>query len=330
MIIKKEGKRYFVAGFDSNYLAKAVTCFISLSNHHNNFEIHAFCFDDLSYNVIKKLNTKNLIPYKQSDFETKELAKAKIGKTKLYEYYWACKPFLIRKVMDEQNADMVTYIDADFMFFDSPENIFQEISNADVLIQPNNFSSEEVKQFMPVGYYCTCYETFRNTPNGREILNWWHRKDMEWCLAEFKPGLFADQKYLDDWRVRFKNVKENSVVGANIAPWNMQRYDFSLKKRKIYVNSSPLIYFHYHSFKINLITLDYMITGDRNNYYRITKNAEKIVYPPYVKLIKSVIRKLKKIPEYNKYAMEYPESNIKLVDEKSVAKFASYLEAKGS
>lgn len=316
--------RHFVTGLDSNYLAKAVACYRSLTKYHKNFVLYAFCFDDITYKVIKKLNIDNFIPYHTSEFETKEIVKAKVGKTKMYEYYWACKPYFIRKVMDEKKANMVTYIDSDFMFFDSPEKIFKEMGEADVLIQPNNFSYDEEKQFIPVGYYCTCYETFRNNANGRKILNWWHKKDMHWCLAEFLPGLFADQKYLDDWRIRFKKVRENSLIGANVAPWNMQKYDFCIRNKKIYINNERLIYFHYHSFKMNLENLKYIITGDRDNYYRITPDAKKIVYPPYIRLLKQTIKDLKSIPEFKKYAKKYPESNIKLMNHTKKAEFSSY------
>lgn len=316
--------RHFVITFDSNYLPKAIVCYLSLSKYHRNFFFHAFCFDKVSFCVLKKLNYKNFIAYKQSDFENEELISAKKKKVKLYEYYWSCKPFLIRKVMLEQKADIVTYIDADFMFFDSPECIFDEMGDADVLIQPNNFSFEEVKQFIPVGYYCTCWESFRNTRNGRRILNWWHKKDMEWCLAEFKPGLFADQKYLDDWRIRFRNVRENSIVGANVAPWNIQKYDLSNREGKVYVNIWPVIYYHYHGFRMNIVDYEYIITGDRENYYTISKEAIEYIYKPYITELKTIIKMLKKFKGYEKYVQQNPFSQVHLLSKNAEPKFASY------
>ena len=277
MLKNSSNTRHFVVPFDINYLPKCLVMYQSLSKFHKDFVLHAFCFDDLTYDLVKRLNYQNFIPYKQSEFENKELLNAKADKKKLYEYYWACKPYLIKKVMEEQNAEIATYIDCDFMFFNSPECIFDEMKNADVLIQPNNFSAEEMKQFIPVGYYCSCFESFRNNTNGRRVLEWWHNKCMEWCYADFKNGLFADQKYLDDWRVRFKKVREITTVGANIAPWNIQKYDLAHKGKSIYVNNQPLIYYHFHSFKMNLMNYDYEVTGDRENYYRIPKVVEKII-----------------------------------------------------
>ena len=223
-------------------------------------------------------------------------------------YYWSCKAFLVKKVIKEQGAESATYIDCDFMFFDSPEKIFQEMGEADVLIQPNNFSYLRVNDFVPVGYYCSCFECFKNTKNGLRVLNWWHKKCMEWCFTRFEDGKFADQKYLDDWRTRFRGVREITEVGANVAPWNAQKYDFLLKGKQIFINGKwPLIYYHFHSLRMNLSDYKYTITGDRHNSYEISPQLEELVYKPYVKRLGGVIKKLKKIEEYKKYTEVNPE-----------------------
>ncbi len=319
--------RHFVTLLDANYVAKCITMYKSLSKHHSNFNLYVFCFDDLSYQVIKGLKYKNLIAFHSSDFENKELLKCKEDKTKLYEYYWACKPYSILKVMKDTKADIVTYIDSDFMFFGSPEPLFKELGDNDVLLQPNNFSVEEMKQFIPVGYYCTCYESFRNNANGRKILKWWHKKDMEWCYAVFEPGRFADQKYPEDWRTRFKKVREVLNVGANVAPWNIQKFDTSTKGGKIYVSDYPLIYYHYHSFRMNLLNYKFTLTGDRENYYRLPKDAIEIIYPPYIKLLRGVVKMLKKNKSYAEYSKVNPNSEIKLAKEAKKTVFSSYKEA---
>ncbi len=321
-------KRILVTFFDSNYIPKALATYKSLVKVNDNFDLYAFCFDDLSYNVVKKLNYKNFVPVHYSEFENEELIKSKTNKEKMYEYYWSCKPYTIKWIMDKTGADMVTYIDSDFMFFQNPEPIFEEADRASVLIQPNNFSYDEEKQFLPVGYYCSCWESFKNNQEGHKVLNWWHQKCMEWCYARFEEDKFADQKYLEKWRIMFKGVKEVTNVGANIAPWNIQKYDLANKKGKILINNLwPLIYYHYHSFKMNLIDYSYIITGDRDNFYRIPAGVEKIIYQPYIELLKVAIIEAKSIPEYQKYAKEFPESDIKLAKSNSKAIFSSYKEA---
>lgn len=313
-----------VTFFDSNYLPKAIETYNSLLKYENNFYLYAYCFDDLSFTIIKRLNLNNFIPVSLKEFESKELLATKDKKTKQYEYYWAYKPYLILKTMNRTGAEIVTYIDCDFRFFQSPREIFDEIDDGDVLLQPNNFSSEEDKQFVPVGYYCSCFESFRNNRNGKKILKWWHKRCVEWCKASFEEDKFADQKYLDKWRLLFRNVKEITTVGANIAPWNIQKYDLSKKNGKVLINKLPLIYYHYHSFRMNIKNYSYIITGDRENFYRIPASALQLIYKPYIEEIKKITAFLKEFPEYTNYVNKNSKSMVHLINGKGKYTFDSY------
>lgn len=308
--LKKQTEiRHIATSTDANYLHKAIVLYKSLSKVHNKFLLHMFCFDNISYSIFEKLNFRSLKIYHPSDFENKELLKIKASKVRRYEYYWACNPFITRKVLLEQDADFISSCDCDLMFFQSPELIFEEFGDTDVLIQPNNFSYQLMKDYIKgVGYYCTSFQCFRKNKNSIKILNWWQRKTMEWCSSTFANGKFGDQKYLDDWRIRFQGVREILNVGANVAPWNIQKYDLSTQNGKILINDRyPLIYYHYHSFRMSLKNYQYIITGDRNNYYPIPKKAIELIYNPYIRTLKETIRELKKIEDYKQYIRLNPE-----------------------
>lgn len=300
--------RHIVTSSDANYLHKAVVFYKSLMKLHANFILHVFCFDDITYKIFKKLDYKNVIIYHTSEFETAELLKIRALKKRKYEYYWACKPFIALKVLEEQRTDFISLTDCDLMFYRSPELIFDEFIGADVIIQPNNFSYQFEKDFIPVGYYCSSFLCFRNTKNSKKILRWWLKKCMDWCSSNFEKGKFGDQKYLDDWRTRFKKVREISNVGSNIAPWNIQKFDLSIRNGQIMINNKwPLIYYHYHSFRMSLRNYKYIITGDRHNYYPIPQDIVRFIYKPYIKLLKETVKDLKKIKEYEKYVETNPE-----------------------
>jgi len=270
--------------------------------------LHIFCFDDVVYKVIKVLDHKNIIAYHRSEFENEDLLKVKSSKERMYEYYWTCNPSMGIKVIKEQKTDFIALADCDLMFFQSPEVIFEEFDNADVIIQPNNFSYKHVKDFIPVGYYCSSFQCFRNNKNAKAILDWWHKQCIKWCSADFEEGKFGDQKYLDDWRFRFKNVREVANPGTNVAPWNVQKFDLSKDNATIVINNNwPLIYYHYHSFRMNLLTYDYIITGDRENHYEISKEVIDLIYKPYIQEMKKVLKILKNIKEYNDYLKINPD-----------------------
>lgn len=306
--MKKSKTRHIVTSTDANYLHKTIAFYLSLCKVHQNFILHLFCFDDIAYKIFKELGYKNIVIYNPSDFETLELKKVKASKIKRYEYYWACNPFLTRKVLLEQDTDFVSSCDCDLLFFKSPEEIFEELSDADVLIQPNNFSSQFSTDSAKVGYYCTSFQCFRKNNNSIKILNWWHKKTMKWCSSKFEEGKFGEQKYLDDWRTRFKRVREIVNIGTNVAPWNVQKLDISIQDGRFLINHKyPLIYYHFHSFRMNLTNYQYIITGDRHNNYPISSNVRKLIYEPYTQILKKVIQGLKKNPDYQKYVQINPE-----------------------
>ena len=302
--------RHIIIGVDGNYLHKSLIFYKTLSEFHNNFILHIFCFDDVAFNILNMLKYKNIHTYHTSEFETDDILKVKATKDRMYEYYWTLNPHITRKVIKEQDCEFVTLADCDLMFFQSPEVIFDEFKNADVIIQPNNYSCQFDNDFARYGYYCTSFQCFRNNTNGKKILDYWYGKCMEWCSHIGEDGKFGDQKYLDDWRIRFRNVREVTNMGTNIAPWNVQKFDFCLIKNKVYINDKwPLIYYHYHSFKMNLLNYKYIITGDRNLSYPLSDQVIKLIYKPYIKRIKNIVKELKTFKQYRTYIKTNPEGN---------------------
>jgi len=300
-----------VAYIDANYLPKFLVCYYSLQEHFKNrFMMHLHCFDDVTYRVLSEYNLPNVILYSKDKFEIAEAISQKQNK-KSYEYYWTYTPIVLEQVMGRlPENDIVVYMDTDMMFFASPQFIFDELEDKDVLIQPNNFSVKERWQFEPIGYYCTSFNVFRNNANSRKIISEWKQQCLEWCGSNFETGQFGDQKYMDYWRDKYQNVRETSVVGANVAPWNIHKYDVSTRAGKVFVNNNPLIYYHFHSFKMNFDNYDYMIEGDRDNHYDIRQDAIDNIYRPYISENKRLILELKKNSDFLQYINKNPKGNV--------------------
>ena len=296
---------------DANYLPKMLICYRSLQEHfYNRFVMHLFCFDDYTYDILKEYGFDNLILYRKEEFEINEIIKQKDNK-KSYEYYWTYTPIVLKKVMDNvENDELVCYMDTDMKFFNSPQVIFDELEDRDVLIQPNNFSVKERWQFDPIGYYCTAFDIFRNNENTKKIVDDWSKQCIEWCGADFTTGQFGDQKYMNDWREKYSKVREVTVVGADIAPWNIDKYDVSKRKTSVYINNNPLIYYHFHAFKMSFDDLSYMIEGDRDNHYDIREDAIEYIYKPYIEEYKKTIAELKKNKIFLKYIRLNPKGNV--------------------
>lgn len=306
-----------VCYIDANYLPKLLICYNSLIKHfEDKFVLHVYCFDTVVYKILKRYNLKDMVLYEKDDFEVPEVIKQKETK-KSYEYYWTYTPIVLKKTMENlKDGDIVVYMDTDMMFFSSPQVIFDELEDKDVLIQPNNFSVKERWQFEPIGYYCTAFNVFRINDNTRGIIDKWMNQCIKWCGADFKTGQFGDQKYMDYWRDEHTGVRETTVVGANVAPWNIHKYDVSTREDGVYLNNQKLVYYHFHAFKMNFDDYEYMIEGDRDNHYEIRQDAVDSIYGPYIIEYKKVLDKLKEEPEFIKYAGLNPKGTVGWYHEK--------------
>ena len=244
----------FCTLFDSNYLDRGLALVESLNAVENNFVLYIFAFDDMAYNILAKLQLRNVVVVSEKSILDDELRKIKSGRTRT-EYCWTCTPAIIQYVFKNYKVNSCTYIDADMFFYASPQVLFDEIniSGCDVSVIEHRFSSFVTKKMNEEmhGRYCVEFNTFFNNENGNRILDWWKQKCLSDCSMKVSKEGFGDQKYLDEWTQLFTGVYELKNLGAGVAPWNLSAYRllqnnekqiFLSYKRKV---DCQLIFFHF-------------------------------------------------------------------------------------
>lgn len=245
----------FCTLFNSGYIDKGLVLYDSMCETIGDFRLYIFAFDDTCYKILSQMNLRNAIIISLKDFETKELLEVKKERT-FAEYCWTCTPWVIKHVLEHFDEKICTYIDADMMFFSSPQPVFDDMkaSNCSIIIVPHRFKNEkqEKRECDRVGTYCVEFNTFMNDDAGREALNWWADKCLEWCFYAV-PGAtewYGDQKYLNAFPELFGGVYICSHAGVGLAPWNSASVDYvdcnplTIKDKK---NNEvfPLIIYHF-------------------------------------------------------------------------------------
>ena len=264
---------HFVTLFDSLFLPQGLALHRSMERHIHDYVLWVLCVDDDAYEALLKLNLPNIRLLQLSILETPELLTVKPTRGK-GEYCWTLTPFAPRFVFEaDKNVERVTYLDADLWFRKNPIQIFNEFeaSGKDVLITDHAYSPE-FDYSAETGQYCVQFMTF--TREGEVVRKWWEARCVEWCFARLEDGKFGDQKYLDDWPVRFQryvHVLEHNEWSQ--APWNASRYPFSKG-----------IFFHFHGLRI--------AEGRRIDFgpiYGLPHVLIKNVYDPYITDLKGAI-----------------------------------------
>ena len=272
---------YFATLFDSNYLTKGLALHSSMKNHIRGFKLFVLCLDDITFDLLTALSHAEIHPVKLCELEKndRELRIAKENRTTI-EYYFTLSPVLPLFILTAfKEVDVITTLDADLYFFNDPQTIYNDFEGHSILITPHRFPSK-LKHKEKFGLYNVSFQAFRNDSSGLECLQWWRNKCLEWCYDKFDGDRFADQKYLDDWTLRFKGVMVLSSEGAGLAPWNVDDHKIKKKGGKIYSNNELLVFYHFHHLKS--INRRLFIHGVDLYSSRMTQALKNLVYHRYL------------------------------------------------
>jgi len=263
----------FCTLFDKNYLLQGMTLYRSLLRNMTEFNLYVLCMDEITYDTIHKFSQPNLIPIRLAEIENDETRIVK-ERTTHGQFCWVCQPLICFYVLSHFKVDMVTYLEADSMFFSDPAVLFRELEEFSASLAPHRYSP--IYDFTKTaGKYCVHFNAFQNSEESQKILDYWKN-----CCFKYqadKPLYFPGQLSLDDWPKKFKSVKEIQHLGAGVAPWNVQQYKINKTREGLLVDDSPLLFYHYHNFS-------YCDDGsyDLGNYL-LSKEVVDNVYKPYVK-----------------------------------------------
>ena len=279
----------FCTLYNSNYAAKGLAMYQSLVEHCPSFHLYLFAFDDRLAAAMKAMKLSNLTVVTLKEFEDEELLRIKPTRT-AGEYCWTCSGSTILYCLEHFDIDSCTYIDSDLYFYSDPTVLIEEMGNNDVLITEHRYTPE-YDQTVKSGKYCVQFMTFKKTENGLNVLRWWRNSCLDWCYNRFEDGKFGDQKYLDDWTMRFKGIHVLQHLGGGVAPWNMQQYTFKREGQQLIGTEIatgkefPVIFFHFHALNCykKWIIREFQIAPTE---YDLTANVRELLYDGYLKVQK--------------------------------------------
>lgn len=291
----------FCTLFDSVYLSRGMAMYESLCKHCSDFHLYVFAFDDICYDFFHKHNFVNITVISLREFEDEKLLLAKENRSS-GEYCWTCTPSVILYVLNHFSVENCTYIDADLLFFSSPQVLIDEAGESSVIITEHRYT-KKYDQTETSGKYCVQFVFFRNDKRARVVLEWWRQACLDWCYCRVEDGKFGDQKYLDDWCTLFEGIYELQHLGGGVAPWNMQQYSFVKKGRKLYgiekatQKRFEVIFFHYHA----LMFLSHTFFSFSPAYEKNSKNIYRYFFIPYISRILQMRSKFPHIAKKEKY-----------------------------
>jgi hypothetical protein len=236
--------RSYCTLFDKNYLFQALALHRSLMRHAGDFQLYALCMDSTAYALLDRLKVASLIPMHVDELITAEVSQVR-QRTTHGQFCWVCQPLVCEFVLDRMGVDMVTYLEADSMFFSDPQALFAEIGDRSVSLVPHNYSAE-FDNSGTAGRFCIQFNAFRDDTAGRRVLAYW--KESNFRYDRSAPRLYPGQTCLDDWPSRFEGVAVIGHRGAGVAPWNIRGYELRMRDPGPTVDGVPVVFYHYHQY----------------------------------------------------------------------------------
>ena len=100
---------HFCTLFDKNYLFRGLALHKSLLKNCPEFKLWILCMDDITYEILIKMQLDKVELIRLSEFEDHELIKTKISRTQV-EYCWTCTPSLLLYILERTNKLVRFYL----------------------------------------------------------------------------------------------------------------------------------------------------------------------------------------------------------------------------
>ena len=287
---------------DKNYLPQLLSLIESLiKNGKIEFRIYVLCLDEIVLQVLQKIDYAKVVTISHEQFLNENPnQKIALGNRPLLNYYYTCTPVLIRQAF-KLNRDVarVTYIDADMYCMGDLKEYFTEITDKDISILEHRNDSPLIAEH---GKFNVSILTFTNSDESFACLSWWEK--MTFQSTAFNEKVFGDQKYLDEFPERFKNVHVIQHKGVGTAPWNINRHKTSLEGNNVLIDNNKLIIYHFA--RLLIVNRFMFIPARRSN---INKSALRLIYKQYFGALRKSSALIKKlIPDYS---LQYTRHNLR-------------------
>lgn len=280
----------FCTYFDKGFILRGMALHESLVKLAPNAKLWIFAFDAYTERILKKLNLRGVRVVSLKELEDKQLLAVKRSRSKV-EYMWTSTPSLPLYIFKHSPAKYVVYLDADEYFFSSPKSIFDELGGKSLFAVEHMYPKGREGLNEADGRFNVAINVFKKDKVGIRCLKRWRGQCIEWCYWRFEDGKLGDQLYLNEWPDLYgKDLVISKNIGINVAPWNVMQYKISRRAGRVYVNSSPIVCYHFHQFQI-------FGPNKFNRVYGYTLSHEVVenIYKPYEEELRLQYGKLKKV-----------------------------------
>jgi hypothetical protein len=235
-----------------NYLPKARALFYSLREQHPEFCLHlALADEDRGLVDVEGEPFDSVIPVSSLDIP---FSRGWAFCHNLVELSTAIKPFVLRKLLQQENCSKVLYFDPDIVVFSRLDDILESLDTMNIILTPHQITPESSLEAvidneiccLRNGVYNLGFIGVRASGEGQRFAEWWSERLYHFCRVEISQGLFTDQRWIDLVPALFTDVGIIKSPRHNVATWNLTtRRLMGSVADGFRVDGQPLGFYHF-------------------------------------------------------------------------------------
>lgn len=177
----------------------------------------------------------------------------------IMEFNTAVKPFMFEWVFSSTDCDLAIYLDPDIRVFsrlDKIEGLLE--GGASVVLTPHICSPLEDGKtpndynMLQAGVFNLGFMAARKCSETRAYLQWWGRRLLTECYADFQRNLFTDQRWCDLAPCFLNDLAVLRDSGFNVAYWNLAQQKITRMEGGTWeANGRPLVFFHFSGISLD-------------------------------------------------------------------------------
>lgn len=280
--------------FDSKFMAQGLALIESVfKNTAVPIKWTILAMDKRTNQTILSRKASNIQVISIDDFSDEELKNVR-SERPWKEFCWTSAACLLKYCIDNSiSGQKVAYVDADCFFFSDIAKMLEPLNSSNSIgIHEHRFSEDRIGWLPKSGRFNVGVVAGVVGKNFDLCISRWRNQVIERCDVNLAEGRCGDQTYLNEWPDLYESLLIFDEPGVGLAPWNIHRYKVEKYELGIYIDNSPLYFFHFHGLELGFIS-SWMAFFIPASGYKSPKKEHLVIYKSYVIALMRQIANLK-------------------------------------